>query len=133
MQRCQLGDRTGKHAHAFVGRVQRQFARDRHLLVERHAGKRDAVAPADLNAPTVGRVAECLRCVEVAVPHPLFLARVGRELPAVELAEQISPVGRVEHPARFARLAHDRQLEEIRALEEALDAALERPFLQVGR
>ena len=47
-------DRLGEHPHA-VGRLaQRQPARKRHLLVERHDGKRDPVAPTDLDAPAVG-------------------------------------------------------------------------------
>jgi len=52
---------------------------DRHLLIERHVGEGDAAAPADLDAAAVGRVAEGLRRVEVAVPEPMLVARLGGE------------------------------------------------------
>jgi hypothetical protein len=60
------------------GVSQRQLTGDCHLLIERHAGKVDVLAPADLNSPAIGSVAERLGRVEVAVPE-LMLAGLGLE------------------------------------------------------
>src|SRR5262245_20163746 len=98
---------------------------DCHLLVERAAGEGDALAPADLNTAAVGGGVERLRRVEVAVPDAV-LARFDLEFPAVERAEDVRTVGRVQYPARIL-LARDGELEQVGTLEEALDPAGERP------
>ena len=61
------------------------------------------------------------------------LGGLGSELMAVECAEHVFAAAGGEHPELPGRLAVHRQLKEVRALEEALDAALELPLLQVGR
>ena len=95
------------------------------MLVEGLAGKGDAVGPADLDAAAVGRVAEGLRRVEVAMPEAK-LARLGLEAAAVEFAEPVFAVGRVQAPRAAAPASPSTgQLEELGAFEEAVDAALE--------
>ena len=123
-KRGQLGDRPGEQANSLGRPPQRQLAGYGHLLVERLAGEGDAVAPADLDAAAVGRVAKGLRGVEVAVPEAK-LVRLRLEAAAVEFPEPVQAVARIQDPEPVPGIPLDRQLEELGTFEEAIDAALE--------
>src|SRR5262245_17749170 len=130
VQRVELADRLSSHTNPVLGLHQTQLDGHRHLLIEGHSGESNAVAPADLDAASVGCVAVGLGGVEIAVPK-LVPARVGFELAAVELAEDILAISAMQHPLAFASSFH-RQFEDVRAFKETLDAALEFPDFQVA-
>ena len=125
-----------------------QFHRERHALIEHHvraaASQRVEMAPRHLDATAIGRVREGLPGVDgvqsVHGTRLLQTRRLGDERAPVERADRVLAVRRRQDPAR-ARLALDRQLEEIGALVEepalveevAVHVARERPVLQVRR
>src|SRR5262249_47946615 len=81
-------NRLGKHAQAIIGRAQRQLDGDRHLLVEGHAGKGDALSPADLDAPAARGIGKGLGRVKIAMPE-LVLAGLLVENLAVKMTDKI--------------------------------------------
>src|SRR5262249_31136249 len=109
-------------------------------------GEGHSLAPADLNSlgtnieirgprAPAGPIVERLGGVEVAVPELLLLFLNWLELLAVKIAEQILPIGPIEHPLRIwvidGKLIQI-QFEQIRAFVKALDAAGEGPGFQIG-
>src|SRR5207248_2088113 len=83
----------------------------------------------DLDATAAWGVVVRLGRVEVRVPELVLAGLLGKRL-AVERADQVLPVRRVQDP--FPSLtAADRQLEQVRALEEVVDGAPVRPRLEV--
>src|ERR1035437_10869806 len=117
-------------ARAGSRRAQRQFTREGHHLVERHAGGGD-LAPTNLNAPAIpGRdVAVSLGRVEGIAAMARQHGSLSGELVAVERPQLVFAAGRGEQPKPLRGLSLHRQLKQIRALEKPLDTALELPLL----
>src|SRR5262249_44556166 len=74
----------------------------------------------------------CLSRVKVTMPKLMF-ATFWCIFLAVELAEHVLSIGSVKHPFALLWIVLHRELEQIRAFEEAFDPALECPLLQVRR
>src|ERR1035437_480375 len=115
-------------------RAQGQLAGEGHHLVEGHAGVGD-LAPPDLDAPASrGRnVTVSLGRIEGVAAMAGELGGLRGELMTVERAEQVFAAGGGQHPKFPGRPAIHRQLENVRAFEQALDAALECQLLEVRR